>query len=370
MAWIGTELWHHVRYTAPLVGTVLAAGCLGYARLFGWLSARRHSRALLTSVWLLAASGLLAADYRLGSWFALVPRPISATEARELWEWIDQIGPDEGVIAQFELTAPLSSRKLLICYGMVQQRPPHYPELAPEITWAFYRQADIAARAVFTNQRFLVVHDGPQYLVFRRGRQSSSPAASPPRRRLTHWRSQQAATRFDVLGNTYWVLGDVLRTVYFLAPGLALFLWTRRHPALTALVPDSRDPGARTVLRNALIFAAMFGTTGGALDHGRGDRHLVVGPAANGGAVDLGLDGRHAPRVALSRPQARPAGRWASGRLGNAKDWTNSSLTLRVGTVCGLLDLVRLTLTRSVSEAGKRTARKKPQLVFGVHPGK
>ena len=109
-----------------------------------------------------------------------------------------------------------------------------------------------------------------------------------------------------MLGNTYWVLGDVLRTVFFLAPGLALFLWSRRHPALTALVPDSRDPGARAVLRNALIFAAMFGTSGGALIMAAGIAILSWGPLRTGALLTSVSMAATLPVLHLLAPKPAP----------------------------------------------------------------
>jgi hypothetical protein len=264
-----------------MVATVLAAGCLGYARLGSWLQARRHAPALLTAVWLLASAGFLAADLNLQVQFARVPRPISASEAVELWRLFDQVGPDEGVIAQYEMTAPLSSRQLLYSYGMTQHRPRDYQELAPEITWLFYRKEDFNPR-LFRNQGFRVVHDGPHALVRNRDRRNSAPAvpASPsPARSL----APQALSWEDVLGNSYLVLSDVLRTSLFLAPGLALLLLSRRHPSLTALVPDGRT--LRDTLRNALVFALMFGSSAGSLTMAAGVAFWSWSPLQFGAVV-------------------------------------------------------------------------------------
>jgi hypothetical protein len=263
LAWIGTELWHHVRYTSPMVATVLAAGCLGYARLFVWLSPRRDRWVLLISAWVLAAIGLRAADFTLESWFARVPRPISAAEAVELWKWIDQVDPNDGVIAQYEMSAPLSSRQLLFSYGMTQHRPRGYPQLAPEITWLFYRKEDIDP-AQFTDQGFRIVHDGPHALVLHRERQAPAPSSpespSPSPKRLV---GQGANNWEEALGNFYLVLGDLLRTALFLAPGVGLLLWSRRRRSLTALIPDEESP--RSKLHNALVFTLMFGASAGAM---------------------------------------------------------------------------------------------------------
>jgi hypothetical protein len=175
LRFLGTEEWHHVRYTAPMVALVLAAGCLGYARVGTWLMQRPRGRWGLAAVWLVAAAGLLAADRevmdRLGRWHP----PIAAEEAVELWRWIDQVGPDDGVLAVYDVTAPLSSRRTLYSYILEQNKPKGYPKLDPAIRWAFIRKDDLAP-SVLIDQGFSLVYRGPYIRVFRRdGRSGGGP---------------------------------------------------------------------------------------------------------------------------------------------------------------------------------------------------
>ena len=52
-----------------------------------------------------------------------IPLPISREEAEAFWYWIRQVGPDDGVLAAYEVTAPLSSRKRLFSYILDQNKP-------------------------------------------------------------------------------------------------------------------------------------------------------------------------------------------------------------------------------------------------------
>src|SRR5262249_6295876 len=131
--------WHHVRYTVPMVVTVLAAGLVGYARLGSWLILRRGGRAWLAVAWVAAAGscavGLRDITHRMAS----APVTIDRGEAEDIWAWIRQVGPDDAVLADYEVAAPLSSRRLLYSYIMDQNLPPGFPRLGPEFRWLFVK---------------------------------------------------------------------------------------------------------------------------------------------------------------------------------------------------------------------------------------
>jgi Zn-dependent membrane protease YugP len=237
LRFLGTEEWHHVRYTVPMAATVLAAGCMGYARLGGWCLARRNGVTLLGAAWLIMAASSLALSARLEALFAHVPRPISPSEAADFWTWVDRVGPADGVLAHYELAAPLSSRKRLFSYVMEQNYPPGYPQLGPEIQWAFYRRGDVAPQSV-TDQGFRLVHDGPHLSVFFREPQQKerAPTGEATVRARSHVLRETAQQAGSVdwvllLGSGALVLGEVLRTALFLAPALALVIWSRRRVA-------------------------------------------------------------------------------------------------------------------------------------------
>jgi len=172
--------WHHVRYTAPMVATVLPAGLIGYARLGRWLLGKRRGAWLLGGVWILLALGFAAAGADIAARLARVPRDIPADEVPAIWRWIREVGPEDGVVAAYEVAAPLSSRRDLTFNRLDLQKPPGYPEaLGPGIRWAFLRTGDLDP-AVLSAQGFEVVHRGDALIIFRRDPAGSSkPEASP-----------------------------------------------------------------------------------------------------------------------------------------------------------------------------------------------
>jgi Zn-dependent membrane protease YugP len=253
---IGTEHWHHVRYTAPMVAMVLAAGCLGYARFFRWLAGRRITRRWLTfAVWLALAGGCLAAGTSLESRFCRIPRPISSDEARALWGWIGQVGLDDGVLAHYEVAAPLSSRRRLYGYVMDQNFPPGFPNLVPEIQWVFSRVGDRRFGEP-TKQGFRLVHDGLRIRVYHRNSAGpgtlslGSETRSSARKYLvsrkigTSWMERL----YDSLGEMMWVLSRLGVTALFLVPGLGLIVWSRRRiDAFAAGVSSEPGPSGAEV---------------------------------------------------------------------------------------------------------------------------
>ena len=68
-----------------------------------------------------------------------VPAAIDRQEAEEIWAWIRQVGPDDAVIADSEVCAPLSSRRWLYGYILDVNLPPGFPHLGPEFRWIFVR---------------------------------------------------------------------------------------------------------------------------------------------------------------------------------------------------------------------------------------
>jgi hypothetical protein len=167
LRFLETEQWHEVRYTVPFVAMGLAAGLIGYARVASWLRSRTRGLPWLIGVWVVSA---VASAVALGSILGMVARqpiPMAADEVAAVWSWIDQVGPEEGVLAVYDVTAPLSSRRLLYSYILDCNRPPRYPNLPPTIRWVFYRNADGSA-GEFLSQGFRVVHKGIHLKILRR----------------------------------------------------------------------------------------------------------------------------------------------------------------------------------------------------------
>jgi Zn-dependent membrane protease YugP len=246
---IGTEQWHHVRYTAPMVGMCLAAGLLGYARLGAWLASRARGQWAFVTVWLAAACGLITAAYWLASRLARIPAPITTVEAEQLWTWIGRVGPDDGVLAHYDVAAPLSSRRRLFSYVMLQNYPAGYATLEPGITWVFARVGDINVEFL-TEQYFRPVHDGQHILIYRRD--PVMLVGPPPPKKVRRLKTGAEFPDIAVAENDWaylllgraFLLGDMLaRTGLPFVPGVWVSLWARRRirvlaapaPALSGL---------------------------------------------------------------------------------------------------------------------------------------
>lgn len=268
LRFLGSGQWHHVRYTAPLVAVSLAAGCVGYAGLArSWLHTPRGA-ARLAGVWLLAVAGLAAADVRLARIMAGIPRRVAPEQVAPLREWFGRIGPDEGVIAHYDVTAPLSSRASLYSYVMMQNVPIGYPlELPPEITWLFYRNAD-PVPVTLTRMGFRPVYEGPEFRILRRERPQPDAASAggyprgqensgpPPRFR---------GDFFDLIG---YVVGNgvilglqAFWTLLLLVPAVVLSRTASRRAAALTTGAASADVCGEDAAARMLAAAGVHGVS-------------------------------------------------------------------------------------------------------------
>ena len=164
---LATWTWSLVRYTAPATGAVLAAGLVGFGRLGERALRSRRGTWALAGLWVASAAGLIAARSEILARLDRIPQPISRAEAAEIWRWIGEVGPDDAVVAAYEMSAPLSSRRHLYSNVMDLNKPPGYPALGPEFRWAFLRKDDLPPE-VLTGQGFEVVHRGDFLWIYRR----------------------------------------------------------------------------------------------------------------------------------------------------------------------------------------------------------
>src|SRR5208282_3990733 len=109
--------------------------------------------------WLVAALAGGLGLRELSARMSRIPRPITTQEADAIWYWIRQVGPEEGILAAYEVTAPLSSRKRLFSYVLEQNKPRGFPRLGPEFQWVFLRDKALDFR-VFLDQGFDVIYKG------------------------------------------------------------------------------------------------------------------------------------------------------------------------------------------------------------------
>ena len=98
---------------------------------------------------------------------ARVPVPIDREEAEPIWSWIRQVGPDDAVLADYEVSAPLSSRRRLYGYEMDINLPPGFPQLGPDFRWLFVRNNYPYLKPLLF-QGFEVVHQGKFLTIARR----------------------------------------------------------------------------------------------------------------------------------------------------------------------------------------------------------
>ncbi|WP_337175786.1 DUF2079 domain-containing protein [Paludisphaera sp.] len=160
--------WHHVRYVVPSVATTMAAGLIGYSRLAIWLRGRRGGALILAAVWLAAAGWSAFGAREVQKRMAHIPRPVDAADVEPFWSWAAQVGPDDAVLASYEFTAPLSSRKSLYSHVLPVNEPKGYPNLAPEFRWIFWKLPGRMDVGVFEDQGFDVAYRGPSLVVLRR----------------------------------------------------------------------------------------------------------------------------------------------------------------------------------------------------------
>ncbi len=167
LRFLSTTEWHHVRYAMPMVAFVLAAGLVGYARLAARLIPLRFGRLGLAAVWILAAGlgvlGLRDVSRRL----EFAPIAFDRREAAEIQGWIRQVAPDDAVLADYDVSAPLSSRRRLYSNKMEINLPPGFPKLDPEFRWLFVRN-NWGPLNLLLDQGFSVVYRGPHLTVAHR----------------------------------------------------------------------------------------------------------------------------------------------------------------------------------------------------------
>jgi hypothetical protein len=168
LGFLATSEWHHVRYTAPLLALVLAAGLVGFARISIWLLSRRGGRVGLVCLCLVGLAGLWGPKIVLDGWWALAPQPISRSEATEVWKRVGEVGADDGVLAAYEVSAPLSSRRWLYSYVLPINEPKGYPnQIDRGVRWAFVERSRLDPESL-EPQGFRKVYEGAFLAIYRR----------------------------------------------------------------------------------------------------------------------------------------------------------------------------------------------------------
>jgi hypothetical protein len=96
-----------------------------------------------------------------------VPVPIDRREVDAIWTSILQVDGDDGVLADYQVAAPLSCRRELYGYGVNWNLPRGFPRLHADIRWLFVRSSYPFLK-VLLDQGFEVVHRGDYLTIARR----------------------------------------------------------------------------------------------------------------------------------------------------------------------------------------------------------
>jgi hypothetical protein len=155
-----------VRYVAPMVFLVVAAGLVGYGRLGGRL-ARQRSLLWGGVLWLASIALNVAGLSDVSTRMPHEPVPIDRAEAASIWSWIRQVRTADAVLADYQVSAPLSSRRKLYGYEMDINLPPGFPRLDREFRWIFMRSGHGHLNSLL-DQGFQVVYRGDFLTIARR----------------------------------------------------------------------------------------------------------------------------------------------------------------------------------------------------------
>jgi hypothetical protein len=168
---VGVEQWHHIRYCAPYFALFLAAGLIGWARLTNWIRLRFSQQSggiLIGLAWVIMAVTLIGGQYRMITLMSGIPDPVPFEDVEPIWKEIAKVRPNDGVIAYYDLTAPLSSRPRLFSYVMNVNEPKGWPhELAADIRFLFLEKGRFPAD-YWEPQKFRKVWAGTAYEIWRR----------------------------------------------------------------------------------------------------------------------------------------------------------------------------------------------------------
>jgi hypothetical protein len=168
MGQLATSEWHNVRYVMPMAAILLAAGLIGYGRLANWLLPRRGGRAMIMVVWICSALFCGVGLRDVASRLSHSPVPIDREEAAQVWDWIRQVDSADAVIVDYELAAPLSSRREIYGCELDSNLPRGFSRLGPGFHWLFIRNTNRFYNRLL-GQGFDIVHRGTYVTVARRG---------------------------------------------------------------------------------------------------------------------------------------------------------------------------------------------------------
>ena len=97
-----------------------------------------------------------------------IPERVPNDDVKTIWYEIQNINPGDGVVAPYELTAPLSGRRFLYSYVMDVNKPKGWPGGVPaEIRHVFINRK-MQPEENWTKQGFQLVWAGRKFELWRR----------------------------------------------------------------------------------------------------------------------------------------------------------------------------------------------------------
>jgi hypothetical protein len=167
----GSEQWHHVRYCVPFVVMGLAAGIIGWCNIWNWsqLHLSKASRVLVRGgIWLTSVVFLISGQIQMQTLLKGIPDRMPDTDVAKIWQEIDNISPEDGVVAPYELTAPLSSRRFLYSYVMDVNKPKGWPGAVPDHIKHVFINRKMQPEDVWKKQGFKLIWTGRTFELWRR----------------------------------------------------------------------------------------------------------------------------------------------------------------------------------------------------------
>lgn len=168
---VGTEQWHHARYCVPFVVMGLAAALVGWSRLWIELEKRLGKSArniILSGTWVVLLIFLIGGQLNMMTLMRGIPERVPDSDVAQIWSEIATINPDHGVVAPYELTAPLSSRRLLYSYVMEVNKPRGWPNQIPETIRHVFIARAMFPEANWQNQGFTKTWSGRSFELWQR----------------------------------------------------------------------------------------------------------------------------------------------------------------------------------------------------------
>lgn len=168
---VGSQQWHHARYCVPFVALGLAAGLVGWGRLWNGLELKfgaRARNAIAGAAWLVMLVFLASGQLDMHTLMQGIPGRVPDEDVRPLWAEMQKVGPHEGALAAYELTAPLSSRRLLYSYVMDVNKPKGWPDQLPTTIGHLFLPKNFQPEETWLQQGFRKSWSGRGFEVWHR----------------------------------------------------------------------------------------------------------------------------------------------------------------------------------------------------------